>query len=205
MLEDTGERVIPENMSIMNDLLIEHVARYHFALSFISGRVLDFATGTGFGTHIIAKKLKKEIVEVIGFDINNEALEYAKYHYYHPKSSFFQEDVTDLSLPARYGTFDTIVSFETIEHVEAEEQFLSNVYRLLKPGGKLIMSTPFGNGRGKPCGSPFHIHQLTPEEFERLFTDYSTVTHYVQNGALIEPRDHATLDYHPIGIVVCEK
>ena len=55
MLEDTGERVIPEEMSITNELLIEHVARYHFALPFIKkGRVLDMASGSGFGTHIIA-------------------------------------------------------------------------------------------------------------------------------------------------------
>ncbi|WP_117169972.1 class I SAM-dependent methyltransferase [Paraliobacillus sediminis] len=205
MLEDTGERVILEKMKITNDLLIEHVARYHFALFFIKGRVLDFACGTGFGTHIIAKKLKNEITEVIGLDISTDALEYAKHHYYHPKSSFFQADVTDSSLIERYGEFDTIVSFETLEHIEAEENFLSNVYKLLKPGGKLILSTPFGEGRDKPCGSPFHVHQLTPEEFEQLFANYSTVTHYVQKGALIEPRDHATLDKHPLGIVVCEK
>ena len=205
MLEDTGERVIPENMKITNELLIEHVARYHFALPFIEGRVLDFASGSGFGTHIIAKKKKKEITEIIGVDINKDALEYAKHHYYHPKSSFYQADVTDLTLPDQFGQFDSIVSFETIEHVEAEGQFLSNVYQLLKPGGKLVLSTPFGKGRDVPCGSPFHVHQLTPEEFAGLFSDYSTVTHYVQKGALIEPRDHATLDQYPLGIVVCEK
>ncbi|GGM19381.1 hypothetical protein GCM10011351_01530 [Paraliobacillus quinghaiensis] len=205
MLEDTGERVIPENMKITNELLIEHVARYHFALPFIKGRVLDFASGSGFGTHIIAKKKKKEITEIIGVDIDDSTLEYAKHHYYHPKSSFYQADVTDTTLPEQFGQFDTIVSFETIEHVEAEEQFLSNIYNLLKPGGKLVLSTPFGKGRDVPCGSPFHVHQLTPAEFASLFSDYSSVTHYVQKGALIEPRDHATLEYHPLGIVVCEK
>lgn len=205
MLEDTGERIILEKMKITNDLLIEHVARYHFALSFIKGRVLDFASGTGYGTHIIAKKSNNAITEVIGLDISKDAVKYAKHHYYHPKSAFYLADVTDPGLPAQYGQFDTIVSFETIEHVKAEEQYLSNIYQLLKPGGKLILSTPFGKGRDEPCGSPFHVHQLTPEEFGALFLVYKTVTHYVQKGALIEPRDHATLDYHPLGIVVCQK
>ncbi|SDC32073.1 2-polyprenyl-3-methyl-5-hydroxy-6-metoxy-1,4-benzoquinol methylase [Pelagirhabdus alkalitolerans] len=208
MIEDTGERVIPENMSITNELLIEHVARYHFAVSFIeSGRVLDVASGAGFGTHIVAKKKKKQIEEVVGLDIDQEVLSYAKKTYYHPKSSFHYADVTDYESLKSFGLFDTIMSFETYEHVEAERAFLTNLYQLLKPGGRLILSTPFGQGRGKPCGSPFHVHQITPEEFHHLFDDFEfqSIDYYVQKGALIQREDEKHLAHYPLGIAVCHK
>ncbi|WP_337020488.1 class I SAM-dependent methyltransferase, partial [Oceanobacillus massiliensis] len=129
MLEDTGERVIPEKMKITNELLLEHVARYHFSINYARGRVLDFASGSGYGSHIIAKKCKKRVNEVIGVDIDKEAITYARGTYYHPLTTFLKEDVVDPTLPEKLGQFDTILSFETIEHIENEQQFLSNIYQ----------------------------------------------------------------------------
>lgn len=205
MLEDTGERVIPEKMDITNELLIEHLARYQFAVEFTGGRVLDFASGVGYGTHIIAKKCKKKVSEVIGIDVDSEAVRYAKSTYYHPLTKFMREDATDSRLPEKIGRFDTILSFETIEHVRDEKQFLANMHEMLKPGGTLVLSTPFGKGRGKPCGVPFHVHQLTIDEFKSLFQEYNEVAFYFQKGALIVPAsDDAKTDY-PLGIAVCRK
>lgn len=74
MIEDTGERVIPKKMSPMNNLLLEDIARYQFALPYLEGRVLDMACGAGYGTHMIAKQRKKFIDEVIGIDIDPEII-----------------------------------------------------------------------------------------------------------------------------------
>jgi 2-polyprenyl-3-methyl-5-hydroxy-6-metoxy-1,4-benzoquinol methylase len=205
MIKDTGERIIPEKMKITNGLLLEHIARYHFASNYVHGRVLDFACGAGYGSHIIAKKCKKKVKEVLGVDIDNETIEYARKTYYHPLTTYLKEDVTDPLLPEKMGTFDSILSFETIEHVAEEEQFLSNIYHMLKPGGSLILSTPFGQGRGKPSGSPFHVHQLTVNEFTNLFKEYKEATFYYQKGVLIEPAFFGTQDHYPLGIVVCKK
>ena len=205
MLKDTGERVIPEKMKITNGLLVEHIARYHFASNYVKGRVLDFASGAGYGSHIIAKQRKKQVTEIIGIDIDEEVIQYAKGTYYHPLTKFMQGDVTDPVLPEKLGMFDTIISFETIEHVEEEERFLSNIFNLLKPGGTLVLSTPFGKGRGEPCGSPFHVHQLTVEEFTNLFPKYEETTFYFQRGALIEPAFLGADEYYPLGIVVAKK
>ncbi|MBO8157336.1 MAG: class I SAM-dependent methyltransferase [Bacillaceae bacterium] len=203
MLEDTGERVIPEFMDPMNNLLLEHIARYQFALSYVHGRVLDLSCGAGYGTHMMAKKAKNNVDEVVGIDIDPDVIKYARGKYYHPKSTFLVKNATDETLPQELGTFDVIVSFETIEHIEEEEKLLSNYYNLLKDGGTLIVSTPFGEGRGKPCGSPFHVHQLTPAEFRDLFSDYPNKEFYYQNGVLIEPPREGV--YYPLGIAVCKK
>ncbi|MRG87230.1 class I SAM-dependent methyltransferase [Salinibacillus xinjiangensis] len=205
MVKDTGERVIPEYMDSMNMLLLEHIARYQFALPYAVGRVLDLSCGAGYGTHFVTKKRKKQIDEVIGIDIDQDIIEYAKGKYYHPQSSFMVKDATDLTLPNQIGQFDSILSFETLEHIEDEEKLLKNYHQLLKPGGTLIVSTPFGQGRGVECGSPFHVHQLTPEEFRALFTCYTDVSFYYQDGVLIEPEPPRKGIYYPLGIAVCKK
>ncbi|MGM0863278.1 MAG: class I SAM-dependent methyltransferase [Bacillota bacterium] len=205
MLQDTGERVIPDNMKSSNGLLLEHMARYHFTLPYIKGRVLDMACGSGYGAQLLAKQGKKTVTEVVGIDTNQEAITYARGRYYHPKFAYYCENATDSGLNEKLGLFDTIVSFETYEHIEAEEQFLSNLFQLLKPGGKLILSTPFGKGRGVECGSPFHVHQITVREFTRLFKDYpyKKVEFYFQRGVVIEPPIEDR--YYPLGLAVCEK
>ncbi|MBB6454178.1 2-polyprenyl-3-methyl-5-hydroxy-6-metoxy-1,4-benzoquinol methylase [Salirhabdus euzebyi] len=205
MLKDTGERVIPELMDPMNKLLLEHIARYQFVLPYVKGRVLDLSCGAGYGTHLIAKEAKDDIDEIVGIDIDKDIITYAQGKYYHPKSSFMIQDATDKSLPSKLGLFHTIVSFETIEHIEEEEVLLNNYYHLLEPGGTLIVSTPFGEGRNIPCGSPFHVHQLTPEEFRALFTAYTEVSFFYQKGVLIEPHPARKDVHYPLGIAVCKK
>lgn len=203
MIQDTGERAIPKLMDPMNPMLLEHIARYQFATKYVNGRVLDLACGAGYGTHMIAKQKKDVIDEVIGVDIDPNIVRYAMGEYYHPKSTYLVKDATDTELVNYLGTFDVIMSFETFEHIYEEDKILENYDRLLNPGGTLIVSTPFGKGRGKPCGNPFHVHQLTVQEFQDLFYRFDRVEFYGQRGVLIEPFNH---DHHyPIGIAVCNK
>jgi 2-polyprenyl-3-methyl-5-hydroxy-6-metoxy-1,4-benzoquinol methylase len=203
LLEDTGERMIPKNMKAMNGSLLEHCARYYFSTPYANGRVLDIACGTGYGAQMVAKDRKHVIEEIIGVDLDEATLKYAKQHYYHPLVTFLKGDVLDRKLPEKLGTFDTILSFETIEHVIDDELFVQNMFNLLNPGGKLIISTPFGDGRGISCGQPFHVHQLTKEEFANLFKGFANVEMYYQRGVTIEPPREGV--YYPIGVAVCEK
>ncbi|MFQ3545144.1 class I SAM-dependent methyltransferase [Halobacillus rhizosphaerae] len=203
MVEDTGERVIPAFMKPTNNLLLEHIARYQFALHYMRGRVLDLSCGSGYGTHMIAKQCKEDIDEIVGVDIDPDIITYARGAYYHPKSRFEAADAIEPALVDKLGTFDVIVSFETYEHISEEKALLDNYYRLLNKGGTLLVSTPFGEGRGIDCGSPFHVHQLKPEEFHELFKPYSACEFYYQKGVLIEPRREGV--YYPLGIALCKK
>lgn len=201
-MEYTGERVIIEKMNPTNTMLLEHIARYTFAKDYATGRVLDLACGSGYGTKMLAKGKRSSVSEVVGVDISEEAIVYANKTYYHPKVSYIEGNATDQTLPHLLGSFDTIVSFETLEHFEDEEVFLHNVYTCLRPGGTLIISTPFGQGRNLPTQEPFHVHQLTEEEFLHLFPQYET-TFYYQKGVLIEPKKENKR--YPIGIALCKK
>lgn len=202
-LKFTGERVIPDLMKPMDFLLLEHIARYQFSIAYAKGRMLDIACGSGYGTQMVTKVAKKNLAEVIGADVASDIIEYARGRYHHPLISYVEADVLDKSLPTKLGTFDTILSFETIEHVENEQLFMQNMYNLLNEGGTLIISTPFGEGKGKPCWEPFHAHQFTKEEFHQLFTPFRSVEFYYQKGVLIEPGREG-LEY-PIGIAVARK
>ncbi|MCS0826999.1 class I SAM-dependent methyltransferase [Cytobacillus firmus] len=203
MLENTGERIIPEEMPITNGMLLEHLARYYFALYYARGRVLDIACGTGYGSKIMAKAKKKEINEIIAVDVDGDTLKYARQHHYHPLVQYVQANAEDEILPDQLGFFDVITSFETLEHLESEVIFLNSLYKMLKPGGTLILSTPFGAGRGKPTREPFHYHQLTENEFTDLFKAYGETEFYYQRSVLIEPKREGK--HYPFGIAVCRK
>lgn len=209
MLEDTGERIIPELMKPSNGMLLEHLARYYFSFPYCQGDVLDIACGSGYGAFMIAKSCKKRVSRVMAVDRDQKTLDYAMKTYHHPLITYQQADALKPQLASQLGRFDAILSFETIEHLDDEQLFIHSLYSMLKPGGKLIISTPFGQGRGKPTREPFHVHQLTRKEFVALFRDFDQVEMYYQLGVAIEkgndmelPRDGV---HYPIGIAVCEK
>ncbi|PSL43965.1 methyltransferase family protein [Salsuginibacillus halophilus] len=183
-------------------MLIEHLARYHFAVPYVHGRTLDIACGAGYGTKLLAKKTKKQGTTLVGADIDEASLTYARANYHHPNTTFSYADVNAPNALESLGMFDTIVSFETIEHVPSDETFIAAVTQCLKPGGTLIVSTPFGNGRGEPTNSPFHYHQLTEAEFLNLFKAFHAELFY-QSGPLIESTKRKK--HYPLGIAVAHK
>jgi 2-polyprenyl-3-methyl-5-hydroxy-6-metoxy-1,4-benzoquinol methylase len=203
VLDDTGERIIPKNMKPMNGMLLEHLARYYFSTPYASGRVLDIACGTGYGSVMVAKTRKTEVDQVLGVDFDADVIHYAKQNYYHPKVSFLVGDAMDPYLRNQIGTFDTILSFETIEHVKDDRLFIERMRQLLKKDGTLVLSTPFGQGRGKPSDEPFHYHQLTEEEFRSLFDSFSEKEVFYQRGVTIEPK--RTNVHYAFGVAVCKK
>ncbi|SMO56942.1 Methyltransferase domain-containing protein [Melghirimyces algeriensis] len=195
--------MIPKLMKPTNGMLLEHLARYYFSTPYVKGRVLDIACGAGYGTHMVAKACKKKVEKIIGVDLDPKTIEYARKTYYHPLTEYRVADAQDTSLPQKLGRFETILSFETIEHLQDDRLFMRHLHEMLTPGGTLVLSTPFGKGRGKPCKCPFHIHQLTPEEFVELFEGFSEVEIFYQRGVTIEP-PRKNVKY-PLGVAVCKK
>lgn len=135
-----------------------HVARYWHAANLLrGGRVLDIACGTGYGLSMLA-----EHARVVGVDVNTGAAVTARNHTREP---VLLGD--GRKLPFRDQSFDAAVSFETIEHLQHRELFISELARVLTASGVLILSTPNANhtkpSDGKPR-NPFHVHEYTPEE-----------------------------------------
>lgn len=180
IIAQTGscERVFPDDTG--NDpLFTEHAARYDFARQYVKGlRVLDAACGTGYGSAMLADA---GACSVLGVDISSEAIEFARRQYGTKRNlEFIQASVFQLTRFVS-GPFDLCVSFETIEHLEEPERFLSDVRSLLSPGGRLLISTPNRyiysplNRDGRSSHNPFHKIEWTTEEFTHLLSEHFTV------------------------------
>ncbi|MBB6693122.1 methyltransferase domain-containing protein [Cohnella xylanilytica] len=165
----TGERLILNNAVLGShpDVYAEHVYRYRLAQPYCVGkRVLDAASGSGFGTRMLKDA---GAAEVEGVDIDAESVRLANRDYAAPGISFRVGDV--LRLPFPNESFDVVVTFETIEHVPDGAQWLREAARVLKPGGRLIVSTPNREvtNPGVPFGgkvfNPYHCFEYSLNEF----------------------------------------
>lgn len=163
-LEFTGERFTPE---CIREIWYEHMHRYAWALSFARGkRVLDAACGEGYGS----VRLAAVADQVVGVDIDQNTVQHAQSRYgATDKLSFQCGDVTALDeLPD--NSFDLITSFETLEHVEAQERMLAGFARLLAPGGMLLISSPdkaeYSDRRG--FQNEFHVRELYRDELQSM-------------------------------------
>ncbi|MGI8469850.1 MAG: glycosyltransferase [Pyrinomonadaceae bacterium] len=139
----------------------EHAARYIFALPYVEKKsVLDIACGTGYGIEL----LKGKAQSVTGVDIDFEAASQARKEC-DEKSFVLIGDGTNLPFADR--SFDVVTSFETLEHLRDRGKFVSELKRVLRKDGVLILSTPNANYtkpvNGKPS-NPFHIFEYKPEQ-----------------------------------------
>ncbi|MCX6319490.1 MAG: class I SAM-dependent methyltransferase [Bacteroidetes bacterium] len=158
----TGERL---ETFIQNESTIEHLHRYALAASLVSGKaVLDIACGSGYGTALLAQ----HAAEVTGMDIDPLTIEKAKTTYKHNNIRF--ETASTEQIPSADDSFDVVVSFETLEHTDAQEAMLREIKRVLRPGGLLILSTPEKKNYSDKTGyqNPFHKKELYRHELESL-------------------------------------
>jgi ubiquinone/menaquinone biosynthesis C-methylase UbiE len=134
----TGERYLSNLDS--PETSYEHWHRYLYSTLFCKDKVvLDVACGEGYGSYLLSKYSKK----VVGIDIDYDVINFASREYINNNLEFIVGNVNNLPIKGKC-IFDLIVSFETIEHINEKNQIklLTEVKRLLKPGGVLIISTP---------------------------------------------------------------
>ncbi|MBI3854709.1 MAG: class I SAM-dependent methyltransferase [Planctomycetes bacterium] len=144
------ERLVPEGA--VEASLQEHLARYRFAREQARGRILDVACGTGYGTAML---------DAVGADLSLEALRYARRH----PARYVAADAARLPFDR---AFDTVVSFETIEHVPDPERFVAECGRVLKSDGQFIVSTPNRELWSPRSARPLqrhHVREFTKREF----------------------------------------
>jgi SAM-dependent methyltransferase len=181
--EFTGERIVPGKTA--EALFREHEERYVFAAQYVSGKdVLDVACGTGVGTSFLRTAGGRS---VRGVDIDPQSIAYAKAKY--GDCEFAQGDAMQLALPN--GCMDIVVSFETLEHLRDQRNFLLECRRVLRPGGILICSTPNLELSRWSASNPYHARELKPGEFQEL------VGGVFPSVELFGQRNRAYLSYVP--------
>lgn len=129
----------------------------------VCGDILEIGTGTGYGIDIIAPRCRRFVTmdktrseELAAMPENVE---------------FVQATVPPL--PFADESFDYVVSFQVIEHIKRDKEFVREVRRVLKKGGKFIVSTP--NRPMSLTRNPWHVREYTAEQFGALLSTFTEV------------------------------
>lgn len=159
------ERIVPDDEP--PGIVALHLKRYLFAQAYCVDKVvLDAACGTGYGS----AELGRVATRVVGVDVDASAVGYARERYGGDKVEFEVMDVAALQLDD--DSFDVVVSFETIEHVEDADAFLREVARVLRVSGTFVVSTPSVAHTTDHPRNPFHRVEYAREDFTRLLSHH---------------------------------
>jgi SAM-dependent methyltransferase len=152
--EIASDKLISDN-PIHQRLLKAYIA----AKPMVKGDLLEVGCGEGRGVEV----LLENVDSYLGIDKIQEVIDNLSPKY---PNAVFQQAIIPPFSGLTTDAFDSVVSFQVIEHIQNDRLFLEEIYRVLKPGGKAIISTP--NIRHTLSRNPWHIREYTPKQLEDL-------------------------------------
>ena len=138
--------------------------------------LLDCACGSGYGAELL-----KGHTSYIGVDVSSEAIDFARKNY----GEYGEFCLCDgLRLPFSDGAFEIISSLETIEHLPKNDHchFISELLRVLKPGGRIIITSPNRNYlykkhlKRRGWHNPYHHYEYELKEFLEFIKSFANLT-----------------------------
>ena len=149
----TAERVSLEKSD--NFVFQRSLLAYYRAAELVEGDILEIGTGTGYGVEIIAPVAKRFIS--VDKQLPQNILQLDNVEYF---------DMTVPPILFENCSFDSVVSFQVIEHIEKDLDFVNEVARVLRPGGRFIVSTP--NAPMSLTRNPWHVREYCAEELQNI-------------------------------------
>ncbi len=135
---------------------------YELAQKEVSGTVLEVGCGFGRGVETLSPKCDLFIgLDKIGDLINMLSQK-------HPKHKFIQTNIPPF--PVEDESVDYVVTFQVIEHIKDDHKFMQEIYRVLKPGGKAIITTP--NIDWTLTRNPWHVREYNPKQMKEICQKY---------------------------------
>jgi SAM-dependent methyltransferase len=164
------------------------------------GLVLDVGCGGGW----VATALCPKGYEVVSFDISPKNTQEVLARNPSPNHSAVAGDV--FALPFQPASFDIVIASEIIEHVYDPGLFAKGLLEILKPGGTLIITTPYKEKIvyalcvhcNRPTPLSAHLHSFDEKKLATLFPKekVSQAGYYrFANKALIHLRTHVFLKW----------
>jgi len=155
----TGER-LHEGSKLFGVDLARHHAAYEFAAARAAGLdVIDLGCGSGYG----AAKLVASTASLVGLDRVRPDT--------HARQAPVRWLRADLyGIPLAPQSFDLVVSFQVMEHLDDPTAYLEAIGRLMRPGGSAIITTP--NILTSDRANPFHVHEYQADELAQRLGEY---------------------------------
>jgi 2-polyprenyl-3-methyl-5-hydroxy-6-metoxy-1,4-benzoquinol methylase len=161
LIEDVPPATLAEHC-----LQLMHLRAYDEAVGYAAGRdVLDVGCNTGYGTLRFAPVANR----VVGVDVSRRAIEAARQRAPDGRPEFIV--TTGFALPFPDASFDLVTCFQVLEHVPEPTAFLSELARITRPHGTIILATPNAAIRLYPGMAPwnrFHVHEYVAVELAEL-------------------------------------
>ncbi|MCW1959602.1 MAG: class I SAM-dependent methyltransferase [Mycobacterium sp.] len=159
----TGERTVP-GLAVENYWFRRHEVAYLRCIDICAVQdVLEAGCGEGYGADLIASVARR----VVAVDYDAATVQHVRAKY--PRVQVLAGNLTAVPMPD--STVDVVVNFQVIEHLWDQPQFITECLRLLRPGGRLLISTPnritFTPGSDTPV-NPFHTRELNAAELREL-------------------------------------
>jgi 2-polyprenyl-3-methyl-5-hydroxy-6-metoxy-1,4-benzoquinol methylase len=132
---------------------------YAVAQDYVHGDVLEVGCGEGRGIGLLTGKASSfTAVDKIEPVLNELQKKYRS-------ATFISMNIPPLTGLAD-NAYDVVVSFQVIEHIADDSLFLSEIHRVLKPGGIALITTP--NRRLSLTRNPWHVREYLPAEMQQL-------------------------------------
>lgn len=182
----TGERLVTSLGALHG--VVEHLHRYALATQITNGRiVLDIASGEGYGSFLLSKNAKK----VYGIDIDEKSIKHANAKYANSSNLEYRCGSTS-KIPLPDHSIDIVVSFETLEHNREHNLMMTEVRRVLKYDGCLLLSSPERSiYRKREPNNPFHVKELSLKELELLISKHFKYSHFFAQRFIIGSLIHS--------------
>ncbi len=136
---------------------------YEQAGKLTKGNLLEIGCGVGRGMEVMINSC----AHYTGLDKNENLLTELQQIYQH--ATFIRQNIPPLS-SLEDNIFDWVITFQVIEHIQNDDLFIKEIYRVLKPGGKVIITTP--NKKLSLTRNPWHVREYFPKELENLLKKY---------------------------------
>jgi 2-polyprenyl-3-methyl-5-hydroxy-6-metoxy-1,4-benzoquinol methylase len=151
--------IASESLSSDNPIHQRLLKAYYLSQSYISGDLLEVGCGEGRGVELVMPLAKSFTgIDKIGEIVDNLKLKY-------PAGEFRQ-----MHIPPFKGlddnAYDVVISFQVIEHIKNDLEYLKEIFRVLRPGGKALITTP--NIQMSLSRNPWHIREYTADQLSTL-------------------------------------
>lgn len=170
-----------------NPIYQRHMAAYKAAIPWMKGSVLEIGCGEGYGMKLLARHCQ-QYLGIDKFPVPNLQV---------PTNA----RTLQMTVPPLGGInsdqFDAVVTFQVIEHIQNDHEFLMEIHRVLQPGGVLILTTP--NRLMSLTRNPWHVREYDPQamrailesvfgkvDLRGIFGNHKVMNYYERNKASVQ-------------------